>query len=87
MGTPIELRTDLESSPWTDLQRDDLRLGRLTRVGLLPNGTVTGRATVAVVGEMEDGTPVILETTWALFNAAAHALAVSPIAVAEPEPI
>lgn len=80
--TPLVVIPDVERAPFTDLGLNTPH-GRLERVGLLRNGTANGKASVAVVVQLDDGTHVIAETTWALFNGAARALAASPIAAEE----
>lgn len=79
--TPLDVRPNLETAPWTT---PVAQIGRLTSVGLLPAGTASGRASVALRATLEDGTEVIIETTWRLFEAAARALSASPVAQAEP---
>lgn len=80
--TPLSVTPDVEQAPWSDLD-PKMPHGRLERVGLLRHGTVNGKASVAVVILLDDGTRVVAETTWALFNAAARALAASPVASEE----
>jgi len=82
--TPLDISTNLDASPWNDLPPDQIIHGQLTRIGLLPDGTVNGRATVALAALTDDGKTVIVETTWALFNTAAQAFAASPVARNEP---
>lgn len=79
---PLSVIPDIERAPWSDLPVNVLQ-GRLERLGLLRNGTQQGRATIAMVVRLPDGTPVVAETTWRLFNLAARALAASPIASEE----
>jgi hypothetical protein len=57
--------------------------GELTAIGLLRHGTKGGKATVSMVITLRDGKQVFAETTWALFQTAATALAASPIAIEE----
>lgn len=79
----IDIRPNLDQAPWTDLAdgalTGDVAGGKITRVGLLPRGTVSGAPTVGVVIELDDGRRVVGETTWALFEGAARALAASPV--------
>lgn len=77
----LTITPDIERAPWTDIEAPSR--GTLERIGLLRNGTVEGRATVALVIRLDDGTAVIVETTWRLFNTSARALAVSPVAQEE----
>lgn len=80
--TSLSIHTDVER----DFPLDRSRMvaeGRLTAIGLLRHGTVGGKATVSMVITLPGGSQVFAETTWALFNAAARALAASPIAAEE----
>jgi hypothetical protein len=79
--TKLIITPNIELNPWADL-KDGAPYpgGVIERIGLLPNGTAKGRPTVAMVIRMEDGTVVVAETTWVLFNGAARALAASPVA-------
>lgn len=79
---PLSVTPDVARAPWTDIPQTAPQ-GRLERIGLLRNGTVEGRATVGLVVRLPDGTAVVAETTWRLFNAAARALAASPVASEE----
>lgn len=76
---PLTITTDLDASPWTDLQSDDPNVGMLTRIGLLRHGTQEGRATVGLVVTLDDGTQVLAQTTWRLLFGAVHALAAGPV--------
>ena len=80
--TGLSIHTDVER----DFPLDHSRMvaeGQLTAVGLLRHGTTSGKATVSMVITLPDGSQVFAQTTWALFNTAARALAVSAIAVEE----
>ncbi len=76
---PLTVTPDIERAPWTDIPATTPQ-GKLERIGLLRNGTSEGRATVGLVIRLPDGTAVVAETTWRLFNTSARALAASPIA-------
>lgn len=84
-ATVLDIRADIERSPWTEAEAPRAKSGRLTSVGLLRAGTTTGRASIALLVQLPDGSTVIAQTTWRAFNAAARALAASPLAQAEPE--
>lgn len=71
---PLTITTDIEKTPWTDLQDKCKVLGTVTRIGRLPRGTTSGKSTVSIVIEMPDGTTVMGQTTLALFANAALAL-------------
>lgn len=79
--TPLTITTDVERSPWTDLNPGGD--GTLVRIGLLRHGTVAGKVSVAVVVELPDGSHVIGQTTWALLRTAYAALAASPTVAEE----
>lgn len=81
--TSLDVRPDMDRAPWTDIDRDGLLAGQLERVGLLRHGTTQGRASVALLGRLDDGRVVVLETTWRLLHAAVRALAASPVAAEE----
>jgi hypothetical protein len=81
--TPLAVTPDVERAPWTDLRLRPGDDGALARIGLLRHATVQGKAGVAVVIDLPDGTQVIGQTTWALFRAAYAALAASPVAAEE----
>lgn len=79
--TPLQITLDVGRDPWTDLKPGGD--GALVRLGLLRNGTVNGRATVALVVELPDGSHVIGQTTWALLRTAYAAMAASPVVAEE----
>ena len=80
---PLNITTDLDRTPWTDLQSADPEVGMLTRIGLLRHGTLGGKATVGLVVTMPDGTNVLAQTTWALLRTAFGMLAATPIVAEE----
>jgi hypothetical protein len=80
--TPLTVTPDIERAPWHDLL-SDVQIGMVGRIGLLRHATRQGKAGVAVVIELPDGTRVIGETTWALFRTAFAALAASPVVAEE----
>jgi hypothetical protein len=79
--TPLTITPDIDQAPWTDVE--PASTGELARIGLLRNGTTEGRASVGLLVQLPDGQQVVAQTTWRLFNAAARALAASPIASEE----
>lgn len=78
--TPLDIRPDIEQSPW---QIGEAMEGQLASIGMLRHGTTGGRASVALLVHLPDGTHVVVQTTWRLFTAAHRALAASPIAAEE----
>lgn len=82
--TSIDIRPNLDTAPLEDVLTSPAQAlhGTVTLLGLLPNGTSGGKASVAMVITLDDGKQVIAETTWRVFNSAARALAASPVAQA-----
>lgn len=74
----LDVRMNMDLAPWIDIKAGEARTGKLERIGLLPNGTAGGKPSVGMLIRLADGTPVIAETTWELFDAAARAFAVTP---------
>lgn len=70
----IPLRIVFNDGALSDLLPRERRSGRLTAVAGLEAGTVSGKPTTYVVVELDDGTVVIGETTWALLHAACNGL-------------
>jgi hypothetical protein len=77
--TPLTITPDIERAPWTDLDPEAVTEGTLERIGLLRNGTAQGRATVALVVKLDDGSHAVVETTWRLLRAAVRALSAGPV--------
>lgn len=80
---PLSLTSDMDRFPWEDVKPLNGELGALTRVGLMRNGTTRGRATVVFLIELQDGTQVAAQTTWALFRSAFTAFNATPIVAEE----
>lgn len=73
--TALGITLNLDENPWTDLQRDDLvHVTTPLRVGALPGGMSSGKASVAIALFLPDGRPVIAEMSLDHFLAAAAAL-------------
>jgi hypothetical protein len=85
----LGVTVNLDLDPWTDLSRDRMPLNThglsagITRVGVMPNGTTGGRATVMFEVRLPDGRIVIAETTLRLFITAAAAIGACPVAQLE----
>ncbi len=75
----LDIRPNLEAAPWDDLPAPAGH-GIIERIGLLPNGTNSGRPVLAMVIRLGDGQHVIAQTTWALISSTIRALAGSPVA-------
>lgn len=78
--TPLSITPNCELNPWADLTRDQIIPGELERIGLMPDGTASGRPAVVLLVRLPDGTPVVAQTTWALLRSAVRALNASPVA-------
>ena len=73
--TAIGITLNLDETPWTDLRREDLvHVTTPIRVGALPGGMASGKASVAIAAFMPDGRPVLIEVSLDHFLAAADAL-------------
>lgn len=74
----LSITLNLESDPWEDLKlrSEEGRLVHLKdapmRVGALPRGMQSGKASVAIAIELPDGRTVVAETSLELFLAAAR---------------
>lgn len=80
MMVPLSVTMNCEIDPWTDLKRDAIVPGDVERIGLMPDGTASGRPAVILLVRLPDGTPVVAQTTWALLRSAVRALNASPVA-------
>jgi hypothetical protein len=81
----LDIRPNLDVAPFDDLDRNTLLHGGLNAIGLLPEGTSGGRASVAMVATLDDGRKVVVECTWRLLRSAARVLNASPLGQAEAE--
>lgn len=85
--TAIEITPVIHDQAWAGKFDGDREgrlplVGRISDVGCLPNGTHNGAPVFELIGRLEDGSSVLLETTWALMRSALRALdAVWPEAV------
>jgi len=67
-------------TPWKDYAEGHIVPGRLERVGLMPNGTASGRPTLMVGVRIDAGHVVVAQTTWAIWQAVMKGLAGTPVA-------
>jgi hypothetical protein len=70
---PLEVHLDGDNC-WPDLKERGFTEGQFKAVAALPQGTASGKPSVAVRVELPDGTVVVAETTLALFLTAADAI-------------
>jgi hypothetical protein len=82
---PLRVTSDLDQTPWPDLDGVPVLTGALRRIGLVRHRTVRGRAGVVLMVELDDGTVVLADTTWRLFKVATRALMATPVAAEEVE--
>lgn len=74
-GLSIDLEIkDGEWSKYVNTAPGVTRHGQIIRVGNLPNATVNGKPGFQLLAVMDDGTQVIVETTWTLMRNAVRAL-------------
>lgn len=76
--TGLGIDFDIQDGEWAKYLKNppDVYHGRIDRVGILRNGTTSGKPIFALIGILDDGSTIVLETTWALMHNAAHALEV-----------
>lgn len=81
----LDVRADLDRQPWSDLSGvvAQTEMGQVERVGLLRHATADGRAVVAMVVRLPDGTVVTAQTTLRLARAAIAVLGASPLVAEE----
>lgn len=79
----LDVNLNMELEPWSDLlegvQAGRTRMGDWTRVGILPAGMESGRASVAIVVTLDDGSQVIGQTSLRNFLMAAAAISAAPL--------
>lgn len=69
----LHVTPNIEDAPWTDCKGVP-GLAMITRIGRLPNGTQSGKSTVTILIEHEDGSRHLAQTTLALLLGATTAL-------------
>jgi len=73
----IPLQINLEGdNAWPELKDTDFKSGMMTHIAALRGGMESGKTSIAVRGKLEDGTEVVLETSWALLRNATNAIGV-----------
>jgi len=75
--TGLAIDLDIQDGAWGQHITDSatLKHGRIERVGNLPNGTSKGLPAFQLLATLDDGSQVIVETTWALIYTAVRGLA------------
>lgn len=73
--TKLEVDLEIKDGEWARHFRGIRpEHGYIERVGNLPNATGKGKPGFQLLAHLDDGTPVVLETTWALMYSAVRAL-------------
>lgn len=67
---------NLDIDPWFDLE--DARDGLISRAGVLPEGTESGRPVIAIAIKFEEGDEVIGQITWNQFKQLYETMAEAP---------
>jgi len=68
LAVDVEIRDGEWSQHLTDLAT--LKHGYIKRVGCLANGTAAGKPAFQLMATLDDGSQVIVETTWSLIYTA-----------------
>lgn len=71
--TPLSINLNGDNA-WPELRAKDFGSGMATHVAVLPSGTSGGKPSVAIRGRLDDGSEVVLQTTWNLLYSAARAI-------------
>lgn len=82
MSTQLDITPDIDLAPWKDAK--GAKHGIVERVGLLRNGTSSGRAAVEILIRLDDGSLVLAETTLRLARTAAAGIVASAVFSEEP---
>jgi len=77
--TTLDIRPDLEGSPWTDLEGMPHEHAEIERVGLLANATDDGEPAVVLLLKTEYGRPIVAHTTLKLARQAVAILRRAPL--------
>ena len=72
--TPLTVDLEIEDGAWLPYVSGTLCHGYIKRVGNLPNATQNGLPAFQLMATLDDGSTVVIETTWALMRGALTAL-------------
>lgn len=70
---PLQINLDGDNA-WPELKDTEFSSGIMTHIAALPGGMTSGKTSIAIRGKLEDGTEVVLETSWALLLSATKAI-------------
>jgi hypothetical protein len=71
--TPLSIDLNGDDA-WPELRDQEFGSGMATHVAVLPDGTSGGKPAIAIRGKLDDGSEVVLQTTWNLLYTAARAI-------------
>jgi len=71
--TPLSINLNGDNA-WPELKDVEFGHGMATHVAVLPRGMESGRPSIAIRGKLDDGTEVVLETSWNLLYSADRAI-------------
>lgn len=71
--TPLSIDL-VGDNAWPDLRDKEFGSGMMTHITVLPNGTDGGKPAIAIRGKLDDGSEVVLQTTWNLLYSACRAV-------------
>jgi len=77
--TTLDIRPDLDGSPWSDLEGQSHEHAEIERVGLLDNATDDGEPAVVLLLRTEYGHPIVAHTTLKLARQAVAILRRAPL--------
>jgi hypothetical protein len=73
--TGLAVDLSVEDGGWAEHIGDSqVRHGMIERVGCLPDATSAGKPAFELLATLDDGSKVVLETTWALMDNATRVL-------------
>jgi hypothetical protein len=83
----LSITANLDLNPWDDLKAQaesgQLQFGTVERVGMMPAGMHSGKAAVMIAGTTDEGKPIVLQVSWAMFQMAYAGLSGTPTAQME----
>jgi hypothetical protein len=75
----LEVRGDMEATPWTQLRGGDWAMGRVVSAGLVRDGIAPGKPALALLVLLQDGRHVVAQTSLELAEQAAGYFAATDI--------
>lgn len=84
--TTLDIRPDLEGSPWSDLEGMPHEHAEIERVGLLADAVDDGSTAVVLLLRTEYGRPIVAHTTLRLARQAVAILRRAPLCTDQAQP-